>query len=117
MDQIRRRRLEELILEQTAFMITAREIKDPRVGPLVSISRVEASPDGAYAKVWVSILGDSDRELDGAVEGLNSAAGFIQSQIARRTRLRLTPVLRFIADRGIREGFDMVETLRGLAGE
>lgn len=87
------------------------------MGGLISVTRVEANRDGSVAKVWVSCVGEDDKELDAAVEGLTSAAGFIQSQIARRVRLRLTPVFHFFADRGIREGFDMVEKIKGLLKE
>lgn len=117
MDQIRLRRLEELLREEIAALISAGEIRDPRVAALVSITRVEANRDGSNAKVWVSCMTDDDKELDAAVEGLSSAAGFIQSQIARRVRLRLTPILHFVADRGIREGFEMNEKIKGLLKE
>ena len=84
---------------------------------LVSVTRVEASRDGSTAKVWVSLITEDDRKLEAAAQGLTSAAGFIQSQIARRVKLRLTPVLRFIADKGIREGFEMTEKIKGLLKE
>ncbi len=67
--------------------------------------------------MWVSLITEDEKELETAVEGLSSAAGFIQSHIARRVKLRLTPVLRFIADKGIREGFEMTEKIKGLLKE
>ena len=117
MDQIRLRRLEELLREEIAALIASGEIRDPRVGSLVSVTRVEANRDGSTAKVWVSCITEDDKELYAAVDGLTSAAGFIQSQIARRVRLRLTPVLHFVADLGIREGFEMTEKIKGLLKE
>ena len=117
MDQIRLKRLEELLREEIAALISSGEIKDPRVGSLISVTRVEANRDGSVAKVWVSCLTDDEKELDAAVDGLSSAAGFVQSQIAHRVRLRLTPVLHFIADKGIKEGFEMTEKIKGLLKE
>lgn len=117
MDQIRLKRLEELIREEISLLIGSGGIKDPRVGAFVSVTRVEASRDGAYAKVWISSITDSENELDRAVEGLTSAAGYIQAQIAKHTRLRLTPVLRFFPDPGIRVGMEMTEKIKGLARE
>lgn len=117
MDQIRLKRLEELLREEIATLISSGEIRDPRVVPLISVTRVEANRDGSLAKVWVSCITDDEKELDAAVEGLASAAGFIQAQIAHRVRLRLTPVLHFVADRGIREGFEMNEKIKGLLKE
>lgn len=117
MDQIRLKRLDELLREEIALLVSQGEVKDPRVGPFVSITRVEASRDGSHAKVWVSCITDQEKDLDAAVEGLTHAAGYIQSQIARRVRIRLTPILQFVADRGIREGFEMTEKLKGLTKE
>jgi len=93
------------------------EVRDPRVGPFVSITRVEASRDGSTAKVWVSCITEEEGAAASAVEGLTSAAGYVQSQIAKRVRLRLTPVLRFYEDKGIKEGFEMTEKIRGLTKE
>lgn len=128
MDQIRLRRLEEQLKEEISLLISQGEVKDPRVGPFVSVTRVEAARDGSHAKVYVSsfaadgvgAVGDPavDARIDAAIEsaaqGLQSASGFIQARIAKRVRLRLTPVLHFIADKGIREGFEMTERIKGL---
>lgn len=120
MDDIRRKRLEEQLREEIGTLISMGEVKDPRVGPFVSITRVEAARDGSHAKVYVSSFAQAasveaaDAAVDAAAQGLSSAAGFIQSQIARRVRLRLTPKLHFIADHGIREGFEMTERIKGL---
>lgn len=126
MDEIRHKKLEEQLCEEIAGLLLSGEVKDPRVGPFVSITRVEASRDLSAAKVYVSSFdtlvekkegeeaGDADARLDEAAAGLNSAAGFIQSQIGKRIRLRLTPRLNFIADHGIKEGFELNERIKGL---
>lgn len=114
MDQIRRRRLEELIREEISRMLALGEIKDPRVSSFLSITRVEASQDGSHAKVWVSSLEEDDTRLDEAAAGLSHAAGFIQAGIAKRVRLRLTPILNFVPDRGVKESFEISEKLKDL---
>ncbi len=114
MNQVRKRRLEELIREEISKMITFGEIKDPRVNSFLSITRVEASQDGSHAKVFVSSLDDIEGHLDEAIIGLSHAAGFVQSIIAKRVRLRLTPVLTFVADRSLKEGFELTEKLKDL---
>ncbi len=117
MDQIRKRRLEELIREEISRMITFGEIKDPRINSFISVTRVEASTDGSHARVWISTLEDDGSRLEEAVAGLAHAAGFIQAMIAKRVRLRLTPVLSFQADRGVKEGFEITEKLKDLLKE
>ncbi len=126
MDEIRRRRVEEQLRDVIAGLIMGGQVKDPRVGPLVSVTRVEAARDLSAARVFVSTFagpsgeGGEDKgagggeELDAAVRGLQSAAGFIQSQVARRMKTRLTPKLTFIGDRGIREGFELNERMKDI---
>ncbi len=133
MDEIRRRRVEEQLRDVIAALILGGQVKDPRVGPLVSITRVEAARDLSDAKVYVSAFpgwtlreprATTDRRrreathgeeaLELAVAGLANAAGFIQSQVAKRMKTRLTPRLHFIADKGIKEGFELNERMKGL---
>ena len=123
MDEIRHKKLEEQLLEELASLILSGEIKDPRVGPFVSLTRVEAARDLSAAKVFVSAFGvlaedakagDEAKRVDEAVAGLNRAAGFIQARVGKRIHLRLTPKLTFIADHGIKEGFELNERIKGL---
>jgi ribosome-binding factor A len=123
MDEIRRRRIEEQLRDVIASLILGGQIKDPRVSPFISITRVEAARDLSTAKVYVSAFPGTEGEaspaqgegaLDLAAAGLANAAGFIQSQVAKRMKTRLTPHLHFIADKGIKEGFELNERMKGL---
>jgi ribosome-binding factor A len=116
-DEIRRRRVEEQLRDVIASLILGGQVKDPRVSPFISITRVEAARDLSVAKVFVSAFpgsGGGDDALDLAVAGLANAAGFIQSQLAKRMKTRLTPHLTFMADKGIKEGFELNERMKGL---
>ncbi len=121
MDEIRRKRVEEQLRDVVASLIMGGSVKDPRVGPFVSVTRVEAASDLSTAKIFVSTFATPDGEpelqaksLDLAVEGLKSASGYIQNQVAKRMKTRLTPRLHFIADKGIKEGFELNERMKGL---
>jgi len=87
-----------------------RTVKDPRVGGLVSVVRVEVSGDLSYAKVYVSALED----VVGAVKGLQSAAGYLRRELAARVQLRLSPQLKFIPDTSIAYGAHIAELLQGI---
>jgi ribosome-binding factor A len=124
-DEKRRRRIEDELRDLIAQLILGGQVKDPRVGPFVSVTRVEAARDLSHAKIFVSVFpsaeveGDeakiSDEErIDLAVEGLQCAAGFIQSQLGKQLKTRLTPHLSFVADKGIKEGFELGERMKGL---
>lgn len=114
MADVRLRRMESLLREEISSLILRNEIKDPRVDTMVSVSDVSVSKDLAYAKVKVS--GFKERgALESAVEGLNSAAGFIQGQLGKRIRARVTPRITFLADHSIEEGFRVNSSIEELS--
>ncbi|EPF70409.1 ribosome-binding factor A [Acinetobacter rudis] len=81
------------------------ELKDPRLGGLVTISAVKVSPDLGYADVYVTVMG---RELENdqneaahkdTLDILNKASGFLRQELSRRLKTRVTPRLRFHYDK------------------
>lgn len=119
MGEYRLLRLGEQIRGEIANMMLRGEIKDPRVNSanaelplstLLTINRVEVVSDLAYAKVFVSGYLPED-SLNKGVKGLQNAAGFIQSSIAKKLRIRKFPKLTFVADTSLRDGFNMVQRL------
>jgi len=87
-------------------------LKDPRVkGNVVSILRVDTTNDLKYCKVYVSILGDSQKE---AFEGIKSANGYIRSALAGKLSIRCVPELIFILDDSIEYGMKIDKILRDL---
>ncbi len=116
MGQYRLLRLGEQIRGEIANMILKQQIKDPRVSTFMTIDRVEVSGDLSYAKVYVSSFMDDNSTKRGA-EGLQSAAGFIQSTIAKKLSIYKFPKLTFIADFSYKEGFAMVDKLYKLEAE
>jgi len=113
MGEFRLDRLGEQIREEIAAMILGGKIKDPRVSTFLSINRVDVSGDLGFAKVYVSSF-MSPQETKQGVRGLESAAGFIQSTLSKKLRLRQFPHLAFIFDESIREGFEMVHKIENL---
>ena len=114
MGEFRTERLGQLIQEKIGALIVEGKIKDPRVNPFLSVSRVEVSRDLSWAEVYISTF-KPEANLAKGVLGLQSAAGFIQSRLAREMRIRQTPRLRFREDKSIREGFEMVQKLEELS--
>ncbi len=98
----RTERINELLREEIAELVR-REVKDPRMGGLISILEVQVSPDLKNAKVYVSVLG-SDEEKDSTFVALAAAAHFIQRQLGKRLTIRRTPELSFVADDSLQEG-------------
>ena len=110
MSEFRLTRLGEQVREEISQMILRQQIKDPRVSTFLSINRVEITSDLSYGKVYVSSFMSHKETLKG-VKGLESAAGFIQTKLSKKLRLRQFPKLTFIMDSSIEEGFAMVQKL------
>lgn len=113
MGEFRTERVGRLIQEKIGALIIESRIKDPRVNPFLSVTRVQVSRDLSWAEVYISTF-KPETNLARGVEGLQNAAGFIQSQLAKEIRIRSTPRLRFHEDLSIREGFEMVKKIEGL---
>ena len=104
----RMRRINEVLREVVGAAISG-ELSDPRIG-FVTVTAVETSPDLRTAKVFVSVLGDSE-EREASLEGLRSAHGLIQSRIAGETRMKRTPKLTFHYDDTIEKASRVSELL------
>lgn len=114
MDNKKLRRLEEDI-KQNISQIIFRDIKDPRIDMLVSITNVELSNDRSHAKVYVSTM-DNEKRLQ-TVEGLNSAKGFIKRELGKILELRIMPDLQFIPDDSIEKSFELFEKIEEVKKE
>ncbi len=105
MGKYRRDRINEEMARELGDII--RGIKDPRVAShFVTVIRTEVTPDLKYAKIFYSVIGSKNEEIDQKEvrRGLISASGFMRGQIAQRLNLRITPELQFIYDESITYG-------------
>ncbi len=91
--------------------VAIRDLKDPRVSPMTSVTGAEVTPDLQYCKVYISVLG-SEESLAKTMEGLKAAAGFLRRELAQTVNLRHTPELQFVADHSIMYGAHMDELIR-----
>ncbi len=95
-------------LQKEIAMILQREIKDPRLGMMVTVSGVEVSRDLAYAKVFVTFLNDQDEEaVKNGLKALKEASGYIRTLLGKAMRLRIVPELTFFYDNSLIEGMRM----------
>ena len=90
-----------------------RNVKDPRVQDvMISITRVETTPDLRYTKVYVSFL-QEDKVTD-AMAGLKSAAGYLRRQLGTNLRLRYAPQIVWALDDSITYGAKMLNLINSL---
>jgi ribosome-binding factor A len=83
--------------------IVRTELRDPRVGTLVTLTGVELSRDQSHAKVFFTVLG-AQSDVEHVLEGLRRAAGFLRSQLAHRLSTRSVPELHFEYDESVERG-------------
>ena len=104
-------RINEEIQKELASLL--RNLKDPRVqDTMISITRVEATPDLRYAKVYVSFL-EEGRAKD-ALKGLKSAGGYLRRELGHALQLRYTPELVWELDDSITYGAKMLKLINSL---
>ncbi len=102
-------RVNSLIQRELADLLR-KEIKDPRLSGMISITQVETAPDLKYAKVYVSSLGGL-AEKEEVLANLRRAAGFFRSELARNLKMRYTPELDFRWDESIEHGAHILDLL------
>ena len=93
-------------VQRELSQIIRREIKDPRIGMMTSVTGVEVAPDLKTCKAYISVLGDETAKAD-TLAGLKSAEGYIRRLLAKNLNLRNTPEVTFILDTSIEYGVTM----------
>ena len=97
-----REELSELILH---------ELRDPRLHGMVSITRVDISPDMENAEVYTSVLGEAE-DKNSTMKALTAAAPFLRRQLLERLHIRRIPMLHFRLDESIEEAARILELMR-----
>ena len=101
---------EEIQKELSALL---RTVKDPRVqDTMISITRVETTPDLRYTKVYVSFL--QEERVKDAMAGLKSAAGYLRRQPGHNLQLRYSPEIVWSEDDSITYGARMLKLINSL---
>ena len=103
-----------VLLRQEISRILAAELRDPRMASMVSVTRVEASPDLSRAKVFVSVYGDGSEKAN-TLKALKSGAGFIRRNMRHNLTFKTLPYLEFHLDDSIERGSEILELIREVA--
>ena len=101
-------RINEEIQREMSTLI--RNVKDPRVTGMISVTAVNTTPDLKFCKIYVSVLDKSD--VNQVLKGLKSASGYLRRELGRALNLRNTPELTFVRDDSIDQGAHILDMLR-----
>jgi len=113
MSNLRTRRIEEEI-RKTLSILLLEQVKDPRIGQLVSIVRVELTKDFRFAKTYVSIFGNEE-EKKNTMDGLLNAAGFLRKGLGVSLKIRHIPQIQFKLDTSIDHSIHVAGILKKIS--
>ena len=111
------RRIEKVadLLQSEIAELLRREVKHPALSEaMLSITRVEVSPDLHAARIHVSLMGDQAREAE-VFQALERTEPFLHRELVKRLRMRTIPRLRFFPDHSIAEGDRLTTLMREVA--
>lgn len=104
-------RINEEIQKELSSLL--RTVKDPRVqDTMISITRVETTPDLRYTKVYVSFL--EEEKVKNAMAGLKSAGGYLRRELGHNLQLRYAPEIVWSLDDSITYGSKMLKLINSL---
>jgi len=103
------------LIKKEVSRIIREDVSDPRIG-FISITDVDISPDLRNAKVFVSILGESEQKTK-AMDGLTSATGFIKGRLGEIIKGRVVPDLQFILDNSLERGSKVLSLISKIENE
>ncbi len=96
--------------------IIARELADPRLIGLPSITRVKVSADLSVADVYLTIMGTPGQQ-SAALNALRSSAGLLRTRLTKALTLRVAPLLKFHIDEQLRKELETLAILNTVAEE
>ncbi len=93
-----------------------RDLADPRVIGLPSITRVKVSEDISVADVYVTIMGTPGQQT-AALNALKHSAGMMRTKLTQNLSMRIAPFLKFHIDENIKREIEMLDILQKVADE
>lgn len=92
-----------------------RELKDPRLDSMVSITAVDVTSDGSYATVYLTVFDndseDKEERTEEVLTAMRGAKGVIKKEIGRQVKLRHIPELLFKVDTSFEYGRHIEELI------
>jgi ribosome-binding factor A len=96
--------------------IIMRELNDPRLTGMPSITRVKVADDLSTADVYMTVMGTPGQQ-NAAMNALRHSAGLMRTRLTENMRLRVAPFLRFHVDENLKKELAMNELLAKVAAE
>jgi ribosome-binding factor A len=98
------------LLREEISQLLSRQIKDPRLDVVISITQVKTSSDLRSALVYVSVMGDAEAKRS-ALAGIQSAATYLRRELRDRLSLRHIPFMKFQLDESIEDADQILRVM------
>lgn len=102
------------LLKEVISEVIRRDVKNPHVNVLVTVTRVDITKDLRHAKVYISVIG-SDKDKETTIKALTTAAGFIAVHASKKVVMRYFPELTFILDDAVDKHMRIEELLQQIS--
>ena len=103
------------IQRELAEMIL-RDLQDPRLTGMPSVTRVKVSPDLSIADVFITVMGTPGQQT-AALNALRHSAGLMRAKLTRSLSLRQAPYLKFNIDEDLKKEIELLELIRKASEE
>jgi len=97
-------------IQQEISQLLEKDINDPRLSSLISVTGVSTSEDLRHVRVYVSVLGDEATRTQ-ALKGFAAASGFIKKEVSTNLRMRHAPDFAFVYDDSIERGAAVLQII------
>src|SRR5438034_6132908 len=103
-------------IRQELAAIMQRELNDPRLTGLPSITRVKVSDDLSVADVFITVMGTAGQQT-AALNALKHSAGLMRTKLTKQMTLRIAPFLKFHIDEELKKELELEALLQKVAAE
>jgi ribosome-binding factor A len=103
-------------MQRELALIMQRELQDPRLPVITSITRIKVADDLSMADVYVSIMGSPGQQTAG-LNALMHSAGMMRSRLTKVLALRIAPYLRFHIDEQLKKEMAVLDLLHQVEAE
>ena len=104
------------VIQKELAEIIMRDLQDPRLTGLPSITRVKVSEDLSVADVYVTVMGTAGQQ-SAALHALQSSAGLMRTRLTKELTLRVAPFLKFHIDEDLKKELELQSLLQKVADE
>ena len=98
-------------IQRELMGIIMRDLSDPRLVGMPSITRVKVSPDLSIADIYVTIMG-TDGVQTAALNALRHSSGIMRTRLTKVLSLRQAPFLKFHIDEGLKKELAVLDAIR-----